>query len=319
MSSLVARFASNSFWLGRYVERAEDLARILDVNETYARDNPQGPDWSRILSLYHDLDRFLSLHDRIDARQVLHFYILDRTNPNSIASCVANARENARTVRHLISTEMWTHLNILYAGMRKLTVRDIRQSNLSRLTRKIITDCQTFEGIAEGTFFRTEPWRYYTLGKCIERADQTTRTLDMGYDQLSIRKGDAVAFVNWNVLLRSVSGYHAYRLRHPGESSPKDIAAFLLYDAEFPKSVFLCANRVGFVLRDLERRHGSQPNASLETARKELELLLADGPTQRMNPRGLHSYIDEVQLALGSLSTAIEQTYFPLEDTLQSS
>jgi len=315
LSSLVARLAANNFWLGRYVERAEDLARILDINETYARDDPEGPDWSRVLVLFDDTERFRARYDEISTRSVLNFSVLDRDNPNSIVSCIRSARENARSVRHLVSTEMWTHLNIVYGRARALSLRDIRLSNLSQLAQQVISDCQTFEGIAEGTFLRSEPWCFYSLGKFIERADQTTRILDMGYDRLSIRKGDAVAYVHWNVLLRSVCGYHAYRLRHPGASSPRDIATFLLYDEEFPRSVSLCVSRTTAVLRDLERRHGSQRDASLEKARRALEFALETGPASELTERRLHDYIDHIQLALAALSMSIEASYFGVEAT----
>ena len=310
MSSLIARFASNIFWLGRYVERAENTARILDINETYARDNPDGPDWTRILNLFSDMDRFIESHGEAVTREVLNFYVLDRDNPNSIVSCLRMARENARSVRHLISTEMWTHLNIAYGGARSLTQRDMRLSNLSQLAGHLIRDCQTFEGVAEGTFLRSEPWCFYSLGKFAERADQTTRILDMGYDQLSVKKGDAIAFVHWNVLLRSVAGYHAYRFRHPGASSPRDIAAFLLYDEEFPRSVALCINRLTGVLRDLERRHGSRRDPKLEKARREIEFALETGPSRELTARRLHSYIDQIQLLLANLTTALAAAYF---------
>ena len=314
MSSLVARFAQNIYWLGRYLERAECTARILDINETYARDDVQGPDWGQVLKLFDDTARFKQSHDeQADARAVLNFYVLDRDNPNSILSSITAARENARSVRHLISTEMWTHLNIVHGRMAALTQRDIWLSHLSATARQIIADCQTFEGIAEGTLLRSEPWCFYSLGKFIERADQSTRILDMGYDQLSIKKGDAVAFVHWNVLLRSVCGYHAYRQRHPGTSSPRDIAAFLLYDDEFPRSVSLCVNRMSQVLRDLERRHGARRDTTLETARRALEFALETGPARELTERRLHAYIDQIQRELAALSTAIEANYFGVD------
>ena len=156
MPSLLARFAANIFWVGRYLERAENLARILDINETYARDRPEGPDWGGVLDLYADRERFAELSARATAAKVLNFYMIDRTNPTSIAFAVAAARENARTVRHLISTEMRTHLNIFHNQIAGLTQRDIRASNVSRLCTDIKLNCQTTEGIAEGTLLRDE-------------------------------------------------------------------------------------------------------------------------------------------------------------------
>ncbi|MGD9668929.1 MAG: alpha-E domain-containing protein [Hyphomicrobiaceae bacterium] len=310
MSKLVARFAENVFWVGRYLERAENLARILDINETYARDDPDGPDWKRVLRLYADLKRFESAHGEASAQAVLHYYVIDRDNSSSIVSCIIAARENARSIRHLISTEMWTQINIFRSDIAGLQKKDVTVANLSRVSRDVIAGCQHFEGIAEGTFLRSEPWCFYQLGKYIERADQTTRILDIGYDRLSPADESPVAWVHWNVLLRSVSGYHAYRSRHPGASSPQDIAEFLLYDDEFPRAVGLCLNRITSSLRDLARRHGSDRGARAEFARRQIEAMLEAGPGKSLTSRSLHSYLDRIQSALANMSGEIGKCYF---------
>lgn len=310
MYSLLARFAENIYWLARYLERIENVARMLDINETYARDNPDGPEGKRVLDLYDDFERFSESYETSDPKSVLSFYVTDRGNPTSIISCITNARENARSVRHLVSTEMWTQINILHGHIRAVTARDIRPSNLSRTARKIVTGCQTFEGIAEGTFFRGEPWQFYHLGKYIERADQTTRILDMGCDRLFIEEGDAVAWVHWNVLLRSVSGYHAFCARHPAATSPLDIALFLLYDTDFPRAISLCMSRVTERLRDVENRHGRRPKASIEKARRHVNSLLEIDREKRLTGRRLHSHLDQVQAAIGELSDEIGKSYF---------
>ena len=168
-SSLLARFAQNIFWMARYIERAENIARILDINETYAREAHGEPDWQRVLELYSDTERFFESHDTADSAVVLNFYILERDNPTSIAAAVRMARENARSVRHLISTEMWTHLNVVHARIAGLTQRDLRLSQVSRRCAEIKEACQTFEGITEGTFFRGSARCFYSMGKYIER------------------------------------------------------------------------------------------------------------------------------------------------------
>lgn len=310
MSNLVARFARNLFWLGRYLERAENLARILDINKTYARDDPGGPNWSRVLRLYAEFDQFAQLYGDATAQSVLQYCIVDRNNPSSIASCVHAARENARSSRHLISTEMWTQVNIFFGNVARLEKKDATVSNLSRVCAEIVASCQHFEGIAEGTFLRSEPWCFYQLGKYIERADQTTRILDIGYDRLSPEDESPVAWVHWNVLLRSVSGYHAYRSRHPGASTPQDIATFLLYDAEFPRAVALCVDRITSSLRNLERRHGSDRGAEAEQARRSVEFLVETGPGKNLTAKSLHTYLDKTQAAVADVSRAVDRCYF---------
>ena len=310
LASLVSRFASDVYWLGRYLERAENLARILDINETYARDDAAGPDWGRVLTLYGERSRFEEIHGFPKARGVLDFYLIDRGNPSSVKSCIHAARENARSIRHLISTEMWTQLNIFHIAVGRMKPSDASIEQLSRVSRQIIAGCQHFEGVAEGTFLRSEPWCFYQLGKYIERADQTTRILDMGYDRLAPAEDNPVAWVHWNVLLRSVSGYHAYRNRHPGASTPQDIASFLLYDEEFPRAVALCVNRITGSLRELERRHGSQRGEEAERERRKLEFLIETGPGKSLTPARLHRFLDETHAALANVSASVSGCYF---------
>ncbi len=310
MFSLVSRFAANTFWLGRYLERVENVARILHINETYARDKPEGPDWQRVLDLYSDSERFHEAHEDASAQSVLQFYIRDRNNPSSIVSSIVNARENARSVRHLISTEMWTHLNIFYSQLLKMKAREILPSTLANTANDIILSCQTFEGIAEGTFLRGEPSCFYHLGKYIERADQTTRILDIGYALLPLGEGDAVTSVQWNVLLRSVSGYHAYRSRYPSGTRVEDIERFLLYDNEFPRALMLCVSRITDRVRDLEKRHGTERHSEVERTRRQLEFALETGPGNDLTPERLHAFLDRVQIHLGNVTNAVSQTYF---------
>lgn len=310
MPNLVARFAENTFWLGRYLERVEDLARILDITETYARDPATGPDWPRVLNLYSDTARFAEKIGESTASNVLGFYLLDKENPSSIVSTLTMARENARSVRHLISTEMWTQINVFHSELLALNRTKVTPNTLSSVARDIILSCQTFEGIAEGTFFRSEPWCFYQLGKYLERADQTTRILDMGYDRLSPAEGDEVAWIHWSVLLRSVSGYHAYRSMHPGQADPQQIASFLLYDTTFPRAIARCVQRVTASLRELERRHSAAAAPEIEVQRMALANLIERGPGKRRTSNRLHRYLDEVQASLGELSNAIGAYYF---------
>ncbi|MDA0786884.1 MAG: alpha-E domain-containing protein, partial [Proteobacteria bacterium] len=210
---------------------------------------------------------------------------------------------------HLISTEMWTHLNMFHNMVSKLTPRDIRLDKLSRVCGEIKLDCQSFEGIAEGTFFRGEAWCFYQLGKYLERADQTTRVLDMGFDRVSDMESDGRVSIHWSVLLRSVAGYHAFRSLHPAGSSAKDIAGFLLYDQEFPRAVALCVERVSARLHELEIRHDHQRRPRVEEARRSLVFTLETGLGQRVTSRRLHKFIDDLQVALANISAEIGEGF----------
>lgn len=292
------------------MERAENTARILQVNETYARDMPSGPDWGHVLALYADRERFQDFYEESDATNVLKFYILNKDNPTSISYAVANARENARTVRHLISTEMWSQVNLFNTRIGSLGARDIQLANLSKLTDELVSACQTFEGISEGTLLRGEAWCFYHLGKYLERADQSTRILDIGYQRLSTEDIHPLSSVRWHALLRSVSGFHAFRSRHPAGCDPSDVARFFLYDTEFPRAVCLCIKRITDRIYDIEQIHGTQRDEAVEAARRSLEFFLESGPSGAYDFNELHEFLDKIQVGLGRVSLAISKSYF---------
>lgn len=310
MTKLIARFADNVYWLGRYLERAENVARIIDINESFARDRTQGPNWKGVLDVYADTERFLEANKKISADAVLNFYMLDQSNPGSALSSIFMARENARTVRHLISTEMWVHLNMFRHRLSGLTRRDIWLTHVARTCADIKTSCQAFEGIAEGTFFRDEAWCFYQLGKYIERADQTTRVLQMGFDQLQSDSSDTLNPVYRGVLLRSVAGYHAFRNRYPSASSADHVVKFLLYDQQFPRAVALCIDNVSRRLTRLDQIHDTRKSRTVAPQRKILEEMLQSEIGPRITSQRLHRYLDELQVGLGQLSSAITESYF---------
>ena len=233
MTRLLARSAENLFWLARYVERAENLARILDVQETFARDSGGQQDWRLVLVINADSEAFFKRHDEADSTSVLRFYITDRTNPTSIYAAVFAARENARALRPLISTEMWTQLNMLYNRILALKPTDVVEEKLSTLCDWIKRGCDAHTGITAGTFYRDEGWCFYQLGAAIECADQTTRLLDAKFlnfmAQTDSDPGSAADSFYWMALLRSAAGYQAFRRRHPRGMVPEQVAAFLVF------------------------------------------------------------------------------------------
>ena len=223
MRDLLSRYAEAAFWMARYIERAENLARILDVNETFSRDSQGGQNWLSVLQLYDDQKRFFERHGEAGGEAVIRFYVLDRDNRGSIVSNVRMARENARALRPLISTEMWTHLNMFHNRLGELRPEDVTEHRLARLCTLVKESCQAHTGITEGTFHRDAGWDFYQMGRMIERADQTTRLLDVKYHLLlpsAADVGSPVDVSQWNALLRSASAYHAFRRVQPSGMDP---------------------------------------------------------------------------------------------------
>lgn len=312
-TALLSRYADAAFWMARYMERAENLARILDVNETFVRDAEGGQNWQSILRLNDDEDRFLADYGETTGRNVLEFYVLDRDNPTSITSAIAMARENARTLRPLISTEMWSQLNVFHNWLRSLSPSDLTLPTVSRLCSQVKEACQTHAGIIEGTFYRDQGWYFYHLGKYLERADQTTRLLDIKYHILlpsAAAVGTPVDVAQWNALLRSVAGYHAFRRMQPHGLRPAHIVGFLLFDKEFPRSVSNCLLLVNDLLTRLKSRYHLRGGNKAMEQLDDLLAVLANQTSESIIASGLHEFLDWVQIRLGEVTADISDDFF---------
>ena len=320
MSNLLARYADAIFWMARYMERAEDLARILDVNETFSRDSTGLQNWSHVLHLYNEEKSFKEKHGEVTPEKVIHYFVLDSENPGSIRSCLRAARENARSLRPLISTEMWTQLNTLYRQFGNLTDANISEHRLAGLCSWIKLGCQTYHGVTEGTFFRDAGWHFYLIGKNIERADQMTRLIDVKYHLLLPRSagvGSAVDTSQWMAVLRSAAGYHAFRRIHPRGMSAAQVAGFLLLNTHFPRSTRTCIEAVALALERLNHMGVVAPEDSIKSL-TELRADLGSRTIKEIIGYGLHEYLDGVQLRLIDLAGELGRTFFGYEYSQQS-
>ncbi len=318
MTTLLSRYAEDIFWTARYIERAEALARILDVNETFSRDSRGGQNWQAVLEIYHDGPRFFQEHATASAESVIHFYTLDMRNPTSIIRALRMARENARAMRPLISTEMWTQINIFYNRLLALGPQDITEPRLTRFCQFVKEGCQTHTGITEGTFYRDEAWCFYQIGRQIERADQTTRLLDAKYQLLlpSVDQvGTPVDISRWNALLRSASGYHAFRKIHPRDMTPADVAGFMLFHHAFPRSVVACVSEIRQRISELRSGYGVPGATDVTGSLDDLRRLIDDGDIDQVIAGGLHEYLDRLQRHLQALSRDIGREMFAHQAT----
>jgi uncharacterized alpha-E superfamily protein len=227
---LIARHAESMLWLARYMERIECLARLLDVTNTYARDVDDTRNWLAILRINGDQEVFYARHPEANRRNVTAFYLLDADNPASVPAAMAAARENARTLRAIISTEMWLQINVFHTSIRALSESDLGAEQFAAVCAMLKEGTQAHTGITEGTFYRDQAWHFYVLGRCVERADQTTRLLDIRFNAMVRRREDGDGTIDdgqWNTLLRAAAGYHAYRRVYPNGYRPHEVAGFL--------------------------------------------------------------------------------------------
>jgi uncharacterized alpha-E superfamily protein len=313
-SDLLSRYAESTVWLARYLERIENLARILDVTETFVRTGHDSDGWSSVVQINSDVEQFYTRHEKATAASVASFYLLDTQNMNSIATIVNIARENARTLRPLISTEMWTHINVFHSWVRHLTENDIRPSHLSALCSRLKKECQTHYGITEGTFYRDQGWYFYLIGKYIERADQITRLVDIKYHTLLPREagvGSEVDVSQWSALLRAAAAYHAYRRNMPRRMEPHTVAGFLLLNNAFPRSLSLTLRQVNWALGQLRTDYGLRQCAPILERLDELRAALNDQTIDQIILRGLHEFLDWVQLELRAIHDGIANAFWP--------
>ena len=283
------------------------------MNETFARNSDGESEWLPIVQLQSDESRFFSLHNDARGDAVIRFYLLDRDNPTSVVSTLWTARENARSVRHLVSVELWSHLNVFYNRIRDLPLDALALPRLSALCATIKEECQLHTGIVEGTFYRDQGWYFYQVGKYLERADQTTRLLDIKYHRLlasSSAVDDAVDESHWNAVLRSAAGYHGFRRVHSRGMRPRDVAGFLLFDRSFPRSVRTCIGEVRSRLEDLNHLLAIEATAPVLTCAAELEQRVAGLEIGDIADGGLHEYLDELQRRLARLSEDLSKATF---------
>ena len=311
-SPLLTRDAEGLFWMARYLERVENLARLIDVTQTFESPGREAESWSALVAINADEDGLRARGLQPEAASVKRFYLLDGTNPTSIPASLEAARTNARKLRPLISTEMWMQLNVFHRDMAALRPAELEGDNLSRLCRRIKEGVQAHTGITEGTFFRDQGWHFYELGRQIERADQTTWLLDIKYHLLvrgSAEERRVVELTQWNAVLRAAAGYHAFRRVAATGFKPEDVVAFLLGDTAFARSVGLCVNQMALHLNLLRSRYGLRDTAPVLANIDELRPMLSDFSHLR-RPGSLHDFLDNLQTDLSVIGELIGTMFF---------
>jgi uncharacterized alpha-E superfamily protein len=304
---LIARHAGSALWLARYMERIENLARLLDVTKTYAGDGEVDRNWLSLLRINGDDDEFFAKHGDADAVSVARFYLLDAANPSSVQTAIACARENARTLRALISTEMWLQINVFHARIRALGEGDIAPENLSAVCAMLKEGVQAHGGITEGTFYRDQCWHFYMLGRHLERTDQITRLIDTKFNALlpDAATDATIDAGECNALLRAAAGYHAYRREHPHGYLPREVAGFLLLNGAFPRSAGLNVAQLDWHLNQLRGRYHLRNCVSALERLDDLQSMLGNQTIDSILAYGLSPFLDAVQREVAALHADI--------------
>ena len=312
-TELLARYAEGLFWMARYVERIENLARLIDVTQTFESPGREDEAWGALLRINADEGRYLETGASLDPQGIKRFYLLDRGNPTSVPASMDAARTNARSLRPLISTEMWMHMNVFRRDVLAIRAEELEGDHLTRLCARLKEGVQAHTGITEGTFFRDQGWNFYMLGRLIERADQTTRLLDIKYHMLHSQGGEErrlSELIQWSGVLRAAAGYHAFRRVAPAGFEPEDVVAFLLSDRSFPRSVTLCVSQVEWHLMQLRSRYNLRGTVAALERIEEVRAALSGNSVTQLITGGLHDFLDALQRDLILLAGEIGYAFF---------
>ena len=318
---LLSRAAESVYWMARYIERAENVARFISVNVYLQLDLPLEPahQWQPLIDTSGDADVFKERYGEANQASVIKFLTLDAENPNSIYSCLRAARENARSVRETISSGMWEQLNSMYLQIQSQRAMSGHEW-MPEVLRDIRLACHMFQGLTDATMSHNEAWHFLSLGRMMERADKTSRILDVKYFMLlpsATVVGTPYDDLHWSAVLRSVSGFEMYRKKH-GRIFPRDIVDFLIMDREFPRSFHHCINAADEYLHAIT----GTPSGSFQYAserwmgilRSELDYTSVD----QIIRDGLHEYLDRMQVTMNAIGDSLQNDFFASRAQSQS-
>ncbi|MGI9047626.1 MAG: alpha-E domain-containing protein [Burkholderiales bacterium] len=313
---MLSRVADAIYWVGRYLERAENVARFVDVNLNLMLDlaHTATEQWKPLVQTSGDAEAFAKRYGEATQENVIHFLTFDAGNPNSILSCVTAARDNARSVREIISSEMWEQTNTWFHMVRDAAGGNEALGALNEFYVRVKMASHLFNGIADSTMSHGEAAHFLRLGRMLERADKTTRILDVKYFILLpevAEVGSAFDSIQWSALLKSASANEMYRKRY-GQLTPAKIVRFLLLDREFPRAVRYCVLEAESCLRAIS---GSPAGSYRNAAEQRLGRIAAElnyAHIEEIIAAGLHEYLDNLELVLNSASAAVFDTFFSL-------
>ena len=313
---MLSRVADSAFWMSRYVERAENIARIVDVNLQLILDLPSRREqdavehWPRIVACLGEDEEFRRRKLKPEAEVVTDFLLFDRTNPNSIASCLAGARENARTIRELITTEMWEQINRSHLWLLGKSAHQFYERNAYEFFQRVKKSLQLFQGITDSVMHRGEGWEFIQLGKFLERADKTSRLLD---DKFFLRSAvdeqRTDLLPQWTAILRTCNARQTYQRLYATVVDPKRVAELLLLNGAFPRSVLFCLLHVDQALRRISGVPVGQFTNQAEKLSGRLLSDLSFSTVDDILGKGLHAAMDGLQVQLNDIGSAILNPY----------
>lgn len=313
---MLSRVANSIYWMSRYMERVENIARFVDVNLHLTLDLPTGPveQWGPLVTATGDAEPFKERYGEPTRENVIQFLTFDTKNPNSVLSCLRTARENARSVREIIPSRMFEQVNWAYLFVKESSdegwVADTPHLFFSEVRRA----SQLFIGIMDASMMRDEAWNFCRLGRMLERADKTSRLLDVKYFVLLPKVSDVGTTyddLQWAAVLQSTSAFEMYHKCYP-LLSPPNILEFLLLNKQFPRSIHHCLIRADESLHDLSGTPEGSFSNRAEQRLGQLRSELAYTQVEDIIVQGVHEFIDSFQTKLNRVGEEIYNTFFAM-------
>jgi uncharacterized alpha-E superfamily protein len=312
---MLSRIADALFWIARYMERAEDTARILDVNYHMLLEGSQGPyrlRWEPLVIITGEQERFYSCYDTASPESVFEFLGFRDDNPNSIVNCVSMARENARTIRDRLSRETWEDLNSLYLEVSQVRLADVIADGPHQFCNLVKVGAHRFQGVTAATLPRDEGWHFLQAGEALERAEMTARIVDVQYHTLveGLPPGGQPDDHQWMAVLKSVAAYEFYRRQSHTRIDPERVAELLVLHPQHPRAVRFNVSRLQLALRAIS---GADPDGYANEAERLTGRLHESLKYDRIGDvfrRGLHQYLVDVQSTCTEIGGELARSYF---------
>ena len=328
---MLSRTADCLYWMARYTERAENTARMLDVNhQTSLLPQPAEfleQSWKKLLTISKLEESFLKHYDVINRENVLDFMIYEASNPSSIVSCLFAARENARVIRGRITSEAWETQNTTWLELQRI-LEARNQADPSRLLDWVKHRCHLFRGVMHGTMLKNESFYFMNVGTLLERADNTARILETKYEDQAALKvlrtdkkitvgddelievadgadGDFFDFYHWAALLRSVSAFEIYRQIYSDQVTPKQVAQLLIFNRQMPRSLICCVNELIPLISEVKNQQSKEIDRLLGKLKASMDYSDID----EVFSQGLEEFIEEFLERINHIADEFSNAY----------
>lgn len=297
------------YWIGRYLERTENTARLINVNANLLLDLPRMVKhiWRGLIDISGSNDLFYSKYDRADEKNVTRFMLADEANPASITSSIRMLRENARTTREIIPTEAWEQINEFHLFAKQHIKTALKRNAQYEFLDSVISFCHQITGLLLGIMSHGNAYTFTRIGSNLERADMTTRIVDVGCMDLLRRRFDIPETYDnilWMNVLRSLSAYQMYRQYVQDRVNGEEVVAFLLKNQEFPRSVANCMTELNFSVSRLPNNDHALRSIT------HVQRVMRDIDVHKLFAGTLHEFIDELQVDLGEIHNQVVQSWF---------